>query len=287
MSDEENTQEQIPPENVEVVSAERSALSVMERASIDMQIATAHQFPRSISLFTKRAKEMVSVDKETAESCIYRRPVGKEGGKVVYAEGESIRLAEIVAASYGNLRVGGIITETHPKYVKAQGMAFDLESNYAAKADVIESTVDRNGRPYNERMRLVVAKAAQSKALRDAIFRVVPKSLCKSIVNLAKETAFGSNEPLALRRERALQWIKKLCIDAKRVWAALAINGEEELGEEELITLTGLKTAIKDGDITAEEAFPPLTAQNEEPKKSGAAGLQESLKKEEAAKGAK
>ncbi|OHB51730.1 MAG: hypothetical protein A2Y12_01205 [Planctomycetes bacterium GWF2_42_9] len=273
------------PENVEVVVAERSALSIMERASIDIQIATAHQYPRSISVFTKRAKEMVSVDKETAESCIYRRPVGKENGKMKYAEGESIRLAEIVAACYGNMRVGGVITETHPKYVKAQGIAHDLESNYAAKADVIESTVDKNGRPYSERQRLVIAKAAQSKAMRDAIFRVVSKSLCKSIVTLAKETAFGKTEPLAIRRDRAMAWLKKLCIDLNRVWSALDIQGEEELGDAELETLTGIRTAIKDGDTTVEEAFPPLTLPDEQPNKGGAAGLTNALKKEDDAKG--
>jgi len=79
-----------------------SAIMAMEKAQIDMQIATAHQYPRSLEQFKRRALAMATLDPETAESCVYVRPVGKEQnaqGKWVdkYAEGPSIRLAEIVA----------------------------------------------------------------------------------------------------------------------------------------------------------------------------------------------
>jgi hypothetical protein len=261
--------EQVHPEHVEAVPVEVNALEVMERATIDVQIATAHRFPRSIAKFTDRAKAMVSVDLETAESCIYRRPVGKDAqGNQTYAEGESVRLAEIVAACYGNIRVGGLVTEMTEKYVKAVGIAHDLESNYAAKAEVVESTVKKDykkkdgtvvkGQPYDERMRVVVAKAAQSKALRDAIFRVVPKSLCKSITNLARQVIAGNERPLCERRKLVSQWLSKLAIDSERVFAALGVKGIDDLGNEELETLTGIRTALKEGDITIDEAFPVL-----------------------------
>lgn len=257
MSDEKKEQE---VQHVEVTAVEPTALAIMERAEIDSQISTAKQFPRSLATFIKQAKDMVTVDEETAESCIYRRPVGREGNQVVYAEGESIRLAEMVAACYGNLRVSSIITEMNPRFVKAVGFAHDLEKNYAAKSEVVESTVTRQGVPFSERMRIVVAKAAQSKAMRDAIFRVVPKSLCKSVTKLAREVAFGKTQmPLDKRREGLLQWITKIGIEQDRLFAALGVAGIEEIGIEHLEILTGLKTAIKDGDITADEAFPQLT----------------------------
>jgi hypothetical protein len=274
--------QEVIAEPVEIVPVQPHALEVMERSAIDIQVATAHQYPRSLAMFTKRAKEMVSVDKETAESCIYRRPVGKEGGQVVYAEGESIRLAEIVAACYGNLRVEGKIIEITAKEVKAQGVALDLESNYAVKADVVESIVDRNGKTYSERMRLVVSKAAQSKAIRDAIFRVVSKSLCKSIVSLAREVAFGKERPLGERRASAVQWINKLSIGPERVFAALGVKGVEDLGEQELEILTGIRTALKDGDTTLDESFPPLGTPSTQA--SGVGGLKDRLKADSAAK---
>lgn len=262
--------------HVEAVATEKNAIELMERAAIDIQIATAHQYPRSLTEFNRRAKEMVSVDSETAESCIYRRPVGKDkNGRMTFATGESIRLAEIVAACYGNIRVSAIISEMTPTYVKAIGMAHDLETNNAQKAEVVESTLTRTGKPYDERMRVVVAKAAQSKAIRDAIFRVVPKSLCKSITNIARNVIAGSEKPLEERRVAVESWLSKLSIDQKRVFYALNVKGIEEIGNEELELLTGLRTALKDGDITLDEAFPPI----QQEVKQGVDALAEKLKK--------
>jgi len=270
------TENQNEIQHVEAVALEKSAIESMERASIDIQIATAHRYPRSISEFNRRAKEMVSVDLETAESCIYRRPVGKDnGGQITFATGESIRAAEIVAACYGNLRVQAIISEMTPTYVKAIGMAHDLESNYAQKAEVVESTVTRAGKPYDERMRIVVAKAAQSKAIRDAIFKVVPKSLCKSIINEARKIISGSERTLEERRASVSSWLSKLSIDPKRIFNTLSVGGIEEIGNEELELLTGLRTALKEGDITLDEAFPPIQTEV----RQGVDALADKLKK--------
>lgn len=261
------------PEHREITAVETTALEVMERAQIDMQIATAHRYPRSLAIFMKRATDMVSIDVETAAGCLYSRPVGKVDGVMKYAQGESIRLAEIVAASYGNLRVGAIITEMTPRYVKAVGMAHDLESNYGFKAEVVESTVTKTGAPYSERQRLITAKAAQSKAIRDAIFRVVPKSLCKPIANMAKNIAIGDGETLESRRTRVMKWLSSSGIEDSRVFAALGVEGVEELSQDHLIILTGIRTAIKEGDITIDEAFPKPEAEQ----KAGTAGLKDVL----------
>jgi len=269
---------------VEATPVEPKALEQMERASIDVQIATAHQYPRSMSRFIQQAREMVSIDTETAESCIYRRPVGKDNrGNVVYASGESIRLAEIVAACYGNIRAKAIILETAPTFVKAAGFAHDLEKNYAVSIEVIEPTITKDGRPYDERMRLVVAKAALKKAMRDAIFSVVPKSLCKPVIQEARRIIAGEQKPLEERRKAVGEWMNKLGIDPARVFAALGINGLEELTEEKLEILTGVRTALKEGDITLDEAFPPIehTAEDSSEKTQGVAALLEKLKTKE------
>ncbi len=234
-----------------------SALERIERATVDVQIATAHQYPRSMAVFKKRAMEMVTLDEETAQSCIYRRPVGKDkSGRPEYAEGKSIRMAEIVGACYGNIRVGSILVEQTPRYVKARGVAHDLESNFAASSEVVESTVDRNGNPYSERMRMVVAKATLAKARRDATFQVIPGALCKSLEDAARTTAIGTTATLGKRRTLVLDWINKAGVEQDRVWKALGIKGADDIGLKELETLTGIRTAIKDGDTTIDEAFP-------------------------------
>lgn len=244
--------------NVELVkSVDGVTVEAIERANIDTQIATAHKYPRSMEKFQKRAMTMATLDSETAESCIYVRPVGKDAsGKPIYAEGLSVRMAEIVGASYGNLRVGSILIEQTERQVKARGFAHDLESNFAASCEVVEATVDKYGKPYSERMRTVVAKACLAKARRDATFQVVPKALCKSIETEAKRVAVGDGATLEKRRSTAMMWIQKLGVAPERVFTALGIKGEADIGIEELTKLTGIKTAISDGDLKIEDAFP-------------------------------
>jgi hypothetical protein len=187
---------------LEVVGS--SSLEAINRSEIDVQIATAHKFPRSLANFQKRAMEMATLDTETAESCIYRRPVGTQpDGSMKFAEGASVRMAEIVAASYGNIRTGARIVEQTERQVKAQGVCHDLESNNYSTSEVIESTVSKNGNPYPERMRVVVAKAALAKARRDAIFQVVPKALAKRVIDEARKVAVGDTHTLSDRRDRA------------------------------------------------------------------------------------
>lgn len=249
--------------NAEVISKELVAptanvLDVQERASIDMQIATAKQYPRSITAFKERAVTYATLDEETAESCIYRRPVGKKDGKQTYAEGLSIRTAEIVGSCYGNLRVGARIVEQTPRYVKAQGVAHDLETNFYATSEVIESTVYKDGKPYEERMRIVIAKAALAKARRDATFQVVPRALAKPIESAVRDLLYGNAQSLTKRRTAAEGWIKKLGIDEERVYVALGIGGIDDMTAKELELLTGIRTAIKNGDTTIDEAFPEI-----------------------------
>ena len=252
-----NVQEVLPP----------NAVESMTRAEIDIQITTAHRFPRSMAAFKKRALDMACIDEETALSCIYSRPVGMKNGKQTFAEGLSVRMAEIVGAAYGNLRVGATLIEQTERFVRARGFAHDLEANFAATSEVVEATVKRDGTPYDERMRVVIAKACLAKALRDATFKVVPRALCKPIESEARKIALGDAKTLETRRKGVFEWVGKLGIAAERVFAALGIEGEEDIGADELKILLGLHTAIKDGDVSVDEAFPRVVAKAKIPAK--------------------
>jgi len=228
--------------------------SVLEKAQVDTQIEMAHRYPRSIARFTRDAVDMAIIDEEIAESCLYSRPVG--GGK--NADGMSIRMAEIVSANYENLVSGARIIEQTDRYVVAQGVAWDMQKNVRMTSDWKESTVGKDGHPYSERQRALIAQVAQAKARRNAIFGVVPRALCKPIEKAVRDLLFGDGKSLDKRRELAKGWIMKLGIDPERVYHALKISGIEELGAKQLETLTGLRTGIKDGETTVDEAFPMI-----------------------------
>ena len=247
----------------EVVVSGTGTLDTLERASIDIQIATAHQYPRSLTTFKERAISIACFDEETAHSCIFQRPVGKDkSGRQQYAEGMSVRMAEIVASCYGNLRVGARIVEQTPRRVVVQGMAHDLETNFMSTSEVVEATITKNGQPYDERMRIVIAKAALAKARRDAIFQVVPKALAKPVEQAVRSMLVGDAEPLVKRRARAVQWVHTLGIPEERVWFALGVQGADDLTDNHLFRLTGLRTAIKDGEVTIDEAFPEIETES-------------------------
>lgn len=217
-----------------------SALDTLERASIDIQVSTAHHYPRSMTTFKDRAIAIACGDEETGASCLYNRPVGKPGsGKQIFAQGMSVRMAEIVASCYGNLRVGARIIEQTERQVVAQGIAHDLETNFLCTSEVIESTVDKNGEPFTERMRITVAKAALAKARRDAIFQVVPKALAKPVEEAVRRMLYGNQASLTARRERVNLWVTTLGIDKQRVWNAVGVNGADDLTPATMSTQIG------------------------------------------------
>jgi hypothetical protein len=53
-------------------------------------------------------------------------------------------------------------------------------------------------------------------------------------------------------------WLKAIKVDDRRVFTVLKVKGWSEVSDDHLIVLTGLKTAINDGDTTVEEAFPNI-----------------------------
>lgn len=250
---------------LEILPPTQNSLEQIERAQYDIAVATAHRYPRNIEQFTKDAVALVKSDQDTAESCIFRRNVGKsDNGQVEYAEGMSVRMAEIVASCYGNIVYGSMIIEQTDRFVKARGQARDLQKNVSASSEVVESTVTKKGQPFSERMRIVVAKAALSKARRDALFQVVPRALCKPIEAAARQVITGSQKPLDQRRGVVLAWIQKTGIDSSRVWAALGIKSAMELNDDQLVELHGIRTALKDGEITIDEAFPVVESKPKE-----------------------
>lgn len=244
--------------NLEVIPP--SALEAITRGEVDTQIRTAKEFPRSMKRFLTSAIDKATSHPEVAESFIYVRPVGKKNGVMQYAEGLSVRAAEIVGSSYGNLRVGSMIVEQTERYVITRGYAHDLESNFASTSENKEPTVKADGTPFSEAMRAVVAKASLAKARRDATFQVVPRALCRPIETAARALIAGDAKSLDDRRTAAVQYVQRLNIDLARIWAALGINGEEELTSDHLMTLTGIRNSIKDGDTTIDEAFPKIIA---------------------------
>jgi outer membrane biosynthesis protein TonB len=130
----------------------------------------------------------------------------------------------------------------------------------------VEVTVTKEGKPYSERQRALIGKVCLAKAFRDAVFKVVPRALCKPIFDAAKKCAAGEVRSLGERLKKARAWVSSLHIDEARVLAALDLSEWDKATETHLDTLTGLKTAIKDAEVTIDEAFPAVAKAPEQPR---------------------
>ena len=252
------------------------ALEAVDRASIDMQIATAKKYPRSVDKALKEALTLATLDEETAASMFYALP---RSGKTI--EGPSARLAEVMAYTWGNLRVDADIVAEDRTTVTAMGTCFDLEKNVAVRVRVKRRITDKKGQRYNEDMIGVTSNAAISIALRNCVFKVIPAALTRRIYGEARTASLGKGGTITQKRQNALEWFGKMGVTEAQVFEALGVRGMDDIGQEELITLRGLKTAIKDGETTVEQAF--ARAGDSESAKD----LDEALKAPEKAKGRK
>lgn len=238
------------PEDIQAMSVESGTVALLNKSEIDMQIATAHKYPRSIKRFRDESLQMVTLNERVAESCIYALP---RDGKVI--EGPSARFAEVVASAWGNCRAGSRVVNDQGDFVTAQGVFHDLERNVAITYEVQRRITDKNGRRYKPDMIGVTANAACSVALRNAILKGVPKAFWDDMYQAARQTVMGDFKTLGNRRADALKAFLAFGISEAQVFAKLEVGGVEDISLEHLVTLRGLLTAIREGDTTPEQAF--------------------------------
>lgn len=238
-------------------------LCVQTLAEVDVQVATAQRFPRSLEKFKKECMSLACADEETAESCFY---VLRRGGTVI--EGPSVRLAEIAASCFKNLRYGSRVIGIDDVFVTVQGFAWDVQNNVAITVETKRRIVKRNKQKYTPDMIAVTANAACSISFRNAVFKVVMPVLLKDVYAEVKKIAIGTAQTIEARRQRAFQKLSKLNITEEMVYKKLGVNGATDITLEHLSQLFGLFTALKEGTSSFAEEFPAP-----KPKVNGSAGM--------------
>lgn len=239
----------------ELSSTELSLVQMVSKAELDQQITTALAHPRSVKKFREKCLELATLTAQIADECIYALP-RKEGGQTKMIEGPSARLAEIVAHSWGNNRAGARVVDEGREFITAQGVFHDLETNSCITFEVRRRITGKYGR-YNADMIGVTGNAACSIALRNAVFKGVPKAFWNDIYEEARKVCMGDVKTLANRRSEALAHFAKLGASNEKVFATLGVKGIEDVSLEHLAVLTGIKSAIKEGELTIDAAFAP------------------------------
>lgn len=241
---------------MEVQILENAALIAERKAEIDVQIATAKAYPRSVSASIENAKSIATISTEVAESCVYALP---RSGRFI--EGPSVRLAEIVASSFGNIRTGARIIHNDGKTITAEAICHDLETNNAVKVEVKRKITDRNGKTYSEDMQVMTGNAACAIAFRNAVFKVIPAALVDTVYQEVKKVGKGDAKTLTDRRDKALNWLHSKGIKDEQICRVLEIQKVGDIDLECLQQLNGIKNAITQDGADIKQIF-------EDPKKT-------------------
>ena len=244
---------------MEIVSVNSSAsLEAINRSEVDIQIATAHRFPRNIEDCKQQIVTLACMDDDVAYNCFYHLERTEKNGQKVIIEGPSVRLAEIIATSWRNLRVAARVIGNDGKTITAQGVCHDLETNVAISIENKRSILTSKGYTYSEDMQVVVGNAAAAIALRNAICKVVPQVLIKSCVQAIQSKALEHIKKTGVQ-ETWNKWLgfmqQTYKLTEGQILEYLGRKSGAEITSQDLMRLSGLHNAIKEGSTTVEESF--------------------------------
>jgi hypothetical protein len=251
----------------EQIRALHESNAMLVKVENDTMQSLAVARPRDLVSIRKNVESELEVFPEIAETAWYSIPYkDKKNNRTVYVEGPSVHTARRLAQAWGNLTVDCRIVELTNDSCVVQGVAIDMQTNYRYNAPPLR--VSRFTRQYgkfvqldDDRWNLKIA-SAMAKALRNALFGVVPEGFVMAYVSKAKEIASALQDGKKRGPGRPKKADKKARILA-------AFNDWPEIGESHLLILTGLdnlenitkdqaeklhgvRNALKDGSITVD-----------------------------------
>lgn len=263
----QNQEQQQTSEQPDIVQNSAQIVKAETENAVDI----AKRYPRNLQSVKNKVRMYAACDFNTAMSCFYKKPVDNQG---TMAEGPSIRLAEIIANAYENIKYGSRVVDIEERFVTVQGVAHDLENNIFYTAEVKRSIWStKNNLRFGQNMIETTIKAASAIAVRDAIYKVVPMAIFAEEMNFIKSVATGEVNPdgtapeeknFAERGEKALNYFENLGVARERVFKKLGIEKIEDIDSAGLNDLIGYYNAIKDNEAKPEEIFPESKQEKQE-----------------------
>jgi len=219
------------------------------RSQTQFHTAVAVQQPRNLD------KVVAAVLREAefaGDAFYYSFPMG---GKKI--EGPSIGLAMAVAREWGNCAVPVEYYETLSEWV-FNAHFVDLERGFTVSRVFRKKKGKGVFKKLEEdRAEDMTFQAAQSRAIRNVVLAGVPRWLTDQAKERAKDAVLKgiSKEGLAAATDKALKFLAGYGITEERV-LALWGKPKTEWTSEDIATLRGLASQLRDGQATPEQLFP-------------------------------
>ena len=229
------------------------------RSQTQFHTAVAVQRPRNLD------KVVAAVLREAefaGDAFYYSFPMG---GKKI--EGPSIGLAMAVAREWSNCAVPVEYYETATEWV-FNAHFVDLERGFTVSR-VFRKKKGKGvfKKLEDDRAEDMTFQAAQSRAIRNVVLAGVPRWLTDQAKERAKDAVLKgiSKEGLAVATDKALKFLAGYAISEERVLAVLG-KPKHEWASEDIASLRGMASQLRDGQATAEQLFPATEAKEERPK---------------------
>ena len=236
--------------STEIISNPEQALA-LTKAEIDIQIATAKKYPRSLESFKEKSLAMINTSPEVAAGCNYYLT---RAGKTI--KGPSIRMAEIIQNNWGNMRTGAKVIDDTGDFIIVQGACHDLESNVAVTVEVKRRVTDKKGKRYNADMIQTTTAAAISIAIRNAVFKVIPNVYTMTLAEHAEKVAQGTDKSFPELVKQWFEYFVGMGISEDRILQKLNLEKKTQVSKAHLTILSGIGTALRDNMTTIETEFP-------------------------------
>lgn len=181
-------------------------------------------------------------------------------------ERPTVHLAREVARNWGHVRTGFSVLANAPGYIQIRGWAWDLASGAQFEVEeVVEKQVLRRdpktGKSYranlahDEKAWRAAVKCAGAIAMRGALLEVLPRSILDAALARCVKT---EQDEIERNRERTVASMVSAfaAIGVPRDHLALWLGKSVDAARpEEIVTLRGIYTAIKEGDTSIESVF--------------------------------
>jgi hypothetical protein len=241
------------------------------------QLTLAKRFPRDL---IAAHSELMSACKSKAFAEVAFYSVPNRGN------GPSIRLAEEIARVYGNFQYGHRELSRDEGKSEVEVFAWDMEKNNRSIRQITVNHIQdtKNGPKQLRDQADIDNRIANiaSKQVRGRILALAPKWLVQDAVLECRKTLAGNNsEPLEQRIRRMVQAFGGLGVTQKVIenWLGKPVA---ELTGDELVDLTGMFNAVKEGASAAEVfAIDGEVVEGEKPKRVSAAEKLKAAKKAE------
>lgn len=243
----------------EMAPAERMLMEgqALQKVQTAYTTAIAVQKPRSIARVTSNVLE----EAKFAGADFYYGWIAKTKKGPVRIEGPSIDLAMCLARNYGNCVIDIEGNETMNHFMM-KGIFIDLESGFTCprlfrqrKGQSLGGKMEDD----HDRQEDIVFQIGQSKAIRNAIVRAMPRWLIDKAIAIAKQAEIQNikEESPALARAKVLQFFEQYGVDQEKIEVALNTKIDSWTAEQ-IAELRGMATALKEGRVAAKELFPDI-----------------------------